>query len=340
MSDPHDLHRFVDAQRNVYEQALSEIVAGSKRTHWMWFVFPQLLGLAKSAQSRRYAIRNAAEARAYLDHPILGPRLRECAEAAVRVEDRTAEEIFGTVDAMKLRSSATLFASVLPAGSVFDRVLAKFHGGVRDLQTLALLDAAPVAAPVLVFIVGPPAVGKMTVGHELAQRTGLRLFHNHHSIDLVLRFFDFGTPAYSRLVGEFRRRIFEEVAASDLPGLVFTYVWAFDDPRDAAGVEQNADIFRKRGSRVVFVELEAAQEERLRRNATEFRLAEKPFKRDLDHSRRMLLEHDAQYQLNSHGVHDGREDWFRLDTTELSAADVADRIIARFALARVPSVFP
>ena len=100
----------------------------------------------------------------------------------------------------------------------------------------------------LVFIVGPPAVGKMTVGHELAQRTGLRLFHNHHTIDLVLPFFEFGTPPFSRLVGEFRRRIFEEVAASELPGLIFTYVWAFDDPRDAAAVEEYARRTRRYGS--------------------------------------------------------------------------------------------
>ena len=88
----------------------------------------------------------------------------------------------------------------------------------------------------LVMLVGPPAVGKMTVGHALAARTGLRLFHNHQTIDLVLRFFPFGTPPFQRLNGEFRRRIFEEVAASDLPGLIFTFVWAFDDPRDHAAL--------------------------------------------------------------------------------------------------------
>src|SRR5262245_30568432 len=104
--------------------------------------------------------------------------------------------------------------------------------------------------PTLLFIVGPPAVGKMTVGAELAGRTGLRLFHNHQTIDLVIRFFPFGTPAYSRLVGEFRRRIFEEVAASELAGLIFTYVWAFDDPADTAEVEGLAAIFRARGGRV------------------------------------------------------------------------------------------
>src|SRR5690349_21515688 len=104
----------------------------------------------------------------------------------------------------------------------------------------------------------------MTVGHALAERTGLRLFHNHHTIDLVLRFFPFGTPPFHRLVGEFRRRIFEEVAASELPGLVFTYVWAFNDPRDDATVEEYATIFRSRGADVFFVELETSQEERLR----------------------------------------------------------------------------
>ena len=196
--------------------------------------------------------------------------------------------------------------------------------------------SGPARAPMLVFVVGPPAVGKMTVGHELSRRTGLRLFHNHHTIDLVLRFFAFGTPPFQRLVGEFRRRIFEEVAASDLPGLIFTYVWAFDDPRDAAAVERWATIFRDRGGRVVFAELEASQDERLRRNETEFRLAEKPFKRDLAASRERLLEGDARYQLNSRGTFDGRSDWLRLETTELTAADAAARIQDRFGLPRLP----
>ena len=129
------------------------------------------------------------------------------------------------------------------------------------------------ARPLLVFIVGPPAVGKMTVGTELARRTGLRLFHNHHTIDLVLQFFPYGTPPFQRLNGEFRRRIFEEVAASELPGLIFTYVWAFDHESDAAAVEEYASIFRARSGRVVFVELEATQAERLRRNETELRQA-------------------------------------------------------------------
>jgi shikimate kinase len=188
-------------------------------------------------------------------------------------------------------------------------------------------------APTLVFIVGPPAVGKMTVGHEVAARTGLKLFHNHHTIDLALRFFPYGTPPFRRLVGEFRRRILEEVAASELPGLIFTYVWAFDHESDAAAVEEYASHFRTRGGRVVFVELEASQNERLRRNETEFRLAEKPFKRDLVASRQQLLELDEKYQLNSRGVFDDRPDYVRIDNTDVSPSEVARRIIERFGLA-------
>jgi len=190
------------------------------------------------------------------------------------------------------------------------------------------------AHPTLVFIVGPPAVGKMTVGHELAQRTGFKLFHNHHTIDLALRFFAFGTPPFHRLVNEFRRRILEEVAASDLPGVIFTFVWAFDHTSDDATVEEYSKIFRDRGGRVVYGELETTQEERLRRNETEFRLAEKPFKRDLDASRRQLLELDARYQLNSRGRFGGKQDYLHIDNTNLAAAEVADRIVETFGFRR------
>ncbi|HEX2207513.1 MAG TPA: AAA family ATPase [Longimicrobium sp.] len=190
----------------------------------------------------------------------------------------------------------------------------------------------PPDPPTLVFIIGPPAVGKMTVGHALARRTGLRLFHNHHTIDLVLKFFPFGTPPFARLVDEFRRRIFEEVAESPLPGLIFTYVWAFDIPADHASVARLADIFASRGGRVVYVELEATQEERLRRNETEFRLAEKPSKRDVARSRALLLEHDAAYRLNSSGELDGRDDYLRIDNTLLPPEEAAERIIRHFHL--------
>lgn len=139
--DPHDLARFVRAQERIYDTALAEIRHGRKRTHWMWYVFPQYLGLGFSATSKRYAIKSAAEAKAYLEHAVLGPRLIECAEAAVAVEARTAREVFGSPDDLKLRSSATLFAAVSPAGSVFERLLDKYFAGERDARTLALLAA-------------------------------------------------------------------------------------------------------------------------------------------------------------------------------------------------------
>ncbi len=138
--DPHDLVRFVQAQAGVYERALAEIRAGRKRTHWMWFVFPQLAGLGSSSTARQYAIKGRAEAEAYLAHPVLGPRLLECAEAAAGVPGKaSALDVFGSPDDVKLRSSATLFACVSPAGSAFDRVLRRYFGGERDPATLRLL---------------------------------------------------------------------------------------------------------------------------------------------------------------------------------------------------------
>lgn len=187
--------------------------------------------------------------------------------------------------------------------------------------------------PSLLFILGPPAVGKMATGEAVAARTGFRLFHNHHAIDLALEFFPFGSPPFHRIVGDIRRRIFEEVAASDLPGLIFTYVWAFDLSSDAAAVEGYAAPFRSRGGRVVFAELETSQAERLRRNETPLRLARKPTKRDLEASRRNLLELDARYRMNSSGEFDGRDDYLRIDNTALSAAAAAERIVSRFRLA-------
>ena len=139
MDDPYDLNRFVRAQQDDYERALSEIRSGQKRTHWMWYVFPQIDGLAFSPTSKHYAIKSVEEARTYLDHPILGPRLMNCAEAVVAVEGRDARAIFGSPDDLKLKSSATLFAHVSPRGSVFDRLLEKCFRGERDGRTLELL---------------------------------------------------------------------------------------------------------------------------------------------------------------------------------------------------------
>src|SRR5262245_29355689 len=124
--DPYGLTRFVGAQEGVHEQALVEIRAGRKRSHWMWYVFPQFTGLGSSATALHYAIGSAAEARAYLAHPILGSRLMECAEAVLQITDRSALDIFGSPDDMKLRSSATLFGSVSPDGSVFHQIIDKY----------------------------------------------------------------------------------------------------------------------------------------------------------------------------------------------------------------------
>lgn len=138
--DPHDLDRFVEAQKGIYEEALAEIRTGRKRSHWMWFIFPQIDGLGSSPMAKRYAIKSRAEGVAYLSHPILGPRLHECAQAAAGVPgELSALEVFGSPDDMKLRSSATLFACVSPAGTVFDHVLARYFRGERDLATLRLL---------------------------------------------------------------------------------------------------------------------------------------------------------------------------------------------------------
>jgi len=135
----YDLNRFVEAQDPLYERALAEIRSGRKQTHWMWYIFPQIAGLGTSAAAQKYAIKSAAEAEAFLQHPLLGPRLLECAEAVVAVPGRSASEIFGSPDDLKLRSSATLFAVVSPDGSVFDRLLSKYYHGERDQLTLDLL---------------------------------------------------------------------------------------------------------------------------------------------------------------------------------------------------------
>jgi uncharacterized protein (DUF1810 family) len=138
-ADPYSLTRFLQAQERDYDRAMSEIRSGRKRSHWMWYVFPQFDGLGFSSTSRRYAIKSVAEAEAYLRHPILGPRLLESVQAMLDLEDRSARDVFGWPDDMKLRSCATLFACVSPAGSVFEQVLDKYFGGERDDKTLSLL---------------------------------------------------------------------------------------------------------------------------------------------------------------------------------------------------------
>ena len=139
--DRFDLRRFVEAQAGVYEQACAELRAGQKRSHWMWFVFPQIRGLGSSEMAMRYAISGREEARAYLDHPVLGPRLEECAGIVVGLEGRTIDEIFGYPDDLKFHSSMTLFAEVAnPSEWVFEKALMKYFGGKSDEATLARLS--------------------------------------------------------------------------------------------------------------------------------------------------------------------------------------------------------
>jgi Uncharacterized conserved protein len=140
-NDPYDLDRFVRAQTAEYDGALSELRDGRKRSHWMWYIFPQIEGLGQSPMSRRYSIKSAAEARAYLDHPILGTRLRECAAAVNSIVGRSAREIFGSPDDLKLRSSATLFARVSEDG-VFEQVLQQYFNGQPDKDTLRRLGVS------------------------------------------------------------------------------------------------------------------------------------------------------------------------------------------------------
>ena len=132
----------MQAQEEDYEPALSEIRSGRKRSHWMWYIFPQFDGLGSSWTSQRYSVKSVAEAEAYLAHPVLGPRLVECAEAALRVDGLSANEIFGSPDDMKLRSCATLFASVSPEDSVFHQVIDKYFHGQHDDRTLRLIRAS------------------------------------------------------------------------------------------------------------------------------------------------------------------------------------------------------
>lgn len=135
-----DLERFVRAQDPVYPAVLAELGAGRKRTHWMWFVFPQLAGLGRSSTAQHYAISGLAEARAYLAHPVLGPRLRECAQLALRHADRAPDAIFAYPDDLKFHSSMTLFAVADPDDPVFAACLDRFFAGVRDAATLDLLE--------------------------------------------------------------------------------------------------------------------------------------------------------------------------------------------------------
>jgi uncharacterized protein (DUF1810 family) len=138
-SDPFNLDRFINAQEGVYDRALAELRDGLKRSHWMWYIFPQIEGLGHSPTTRLYSIKSLEEARQYLAHPVLGQRLRECAEAVAAVQGRSASDIFGHPDDWKLQSSMTLFELVSGPQSVFGRVLDKYYQGKRDARTLQIV---------------------------------------------------------------------------------------------------------------------------------------------------------------------------------------------------------
>ncbi len=187
----------------------------------------------------------------------------------------------------------------------------------------------------LVIIFGPPAVGKTTVGYALASRTGFKLLHNHMTIELVLKLFPFEHPRFWKLVGDLRWRIYQEAAASDLSGIILTFVWALDNPDDNAEIEKVTALFAERGAAIHFVELEADQATRLERNEGQSRLEEKPSKRDVGRSRANLLESDARFKLNSGGNFVRPEDYLYIDNTAVSAEEAAELIIDRFGFERL-----
>jgi hypothetical protein len=184
----------------------------------------------------------------------------------------------------------------------------------------------------LIIIFGPSAVGKMTVGHELQKLTGIKLFHNHVTLDLVAQYFDWSDPKFKKLVAEFRTRIIEEVATSNLPGLIFTYVWALNMAKDKIEIDKYASIFEKVGAEVCFVELYADQKNRIERNKTEFRIKMKSTKRDVIHTEKLLLADDEKFILNT------KDDFFypdrhiKIDNSNLSPTETVRKIVQRFGL--------
>lgn len=182
-----------------------------------------------------------------------------------------------------------------------------------------------------VLIFGPQAVGKMTVGQELEKRTGLKLFHNHMTLELLHPYFGFSDETW-RLADLFRFEIFKAVAESDLDGLIFTYVWAFDQQEDWDFVQKACDIFESKGGTVYFVELEAGLNERLERNKTPHRLEHKPTKRNIEQSEHELTTSMEQYRLTSLKGEITRENYIRIDNTHLDAEQVAQLMKETFQL--------
>jgi len=184
----------------------------------------------------------------------------------------------------------------------------------------------------LIIICGPPASGKMTVGQALQKKTGYKLFHNHLSLELVNQFFDFGTPNFKSLDKKIRFDIFEEIANSEVEGLIFTMVWAFDQKEDEEYIDEIIQTFARRNPKVGMVELVCDLEERLIRNRHENRLKHKPSKRDVAASEKRLLYHDKKYRMNSVEGDLPNKSLFKIENTHLAAEAVAEKIITHFNL--------
>jgi hypothetical protein len=184
----------------------------------------------------------------------------------------------------------------------------------------------------LIFIFGPPAVGKMTVGQEIAKRTELKLFHNHMSIELIFQFFEFGTPQFKRLDTLIRTNFFHEIAHSDLEGMIFTFVWAQGLEKEDQYVDKLIAPFVAVGADIYYVELAADLDQRLIRNKDPHRLAHKASKRDLERSEKVLLYHEEKYRFNTHEGEFTRPNHLKIDNTHLSPAETAAKIIEAFQL--------
>ena len=180
----------------------------------------------------------------------------------------------------------------------------------------------------LIVVIGPPAVGKMTVGQALSEQTGYPLLHNHMSIEVALRFFEFGSDGFNRISSTIRRTIFDTVVESDLPGLIFTIVWAFDDDSERESMGQMAAWWQeKTAGQVYFLELSASEEAKRERNRHPDRLAEKPSKRDLHRSERLRRSHEEQHRFNSNGNFPLALPHVAVDNTSKSPVEVANEFL-------------
>ena len=184
----------------------------------------------------------------------------------------------------------------------------------------------------LIIIFGPPAVGKMAVGLELSKILGYRLFLNHDSIELLIKFFEYGSEKFDKLDWEIRQRIFEEVADSEIPGLIFTYVTAMDEESEKEYLKKISEIFTSHGKKVYYIELEATLSERLKRNKEESRINAKPSKRDIVVSERRLLAMEEKYIMNSSEEYPFyfEKNYLKIYNTKLSPKDAALKIINTF----------